>query len=240
MGCGPSRANNKHSGLGLSTDCSGSLCHTYIHDISDVEVLSISSDRIMAETILMDIDTLTDYNKLIIQYTGLQANNTDKTTYGMMYSNILKFINDNGANITNDQVSLLVSATNTMTTSGSVTSGTTTVSPIALDFAMVQMVDIMSISGSTAIPSNVKTWYNNYVEMLYQLVVNTPAYTPNDINLKVNSWITANPPPDTGFNRFTNYKSKMTTKKSKQISSFTDYSGILSQTKLLPKNYHNF
>jgi len=236
MGCGPSRATNKHSGLGLPTDCSGSLCDTYIHDISDVDVLTITSDRIGAETLLMDIDTLNSYNKLLIQFTNLQGNNTDKTTYGMMYTTILQFINDNGANITDAQVSLLLLA-------GNIPS-----SPINVNFAMIDLVEFMSIGGSTAIPANVKTWYNNYVEMLYQLVVHTPTYTPSDLNAQVTTWLAANPAPSkSGFRNFNSTKANdilpsiiNNARANQQISGFSDYSGILSQTKLLPKNYHNF
>jgi len=244
MGCGPSRQSNKHSGLGLSTDCSGSLCDKYIHDISEV---SISTDRITAESMLMNMSTLTDYNKLLISFANLQQNNKDKTTYGTMYSAILQFINDNGVNISDAQVALLLSATNIPITN--ISSGSSnTVAGIGIDFAMIELLDIMAITTSTAVPANVTTWYNNYVEMLYQLLVHAPTYTPNDINTQVNTWIAANPMPTaSGFTNFNSTKANdilpsiiKNARLNKQISGFSDYNGILSQTKLLPKNYHNF
>jgi len=210
MGCGPSRSS-KRPGLTLPTDCSGSYCNKTISDVSGIPVFDLFSReleyRIVAEIALMDVPTLNSFKTIA----GPSVILAPTTNIGRTYTSIMTFINDNGANITDEQVKLMKDAAMIET------------SPIVMNF----MLMLAYYQTSTAIPANVSTWYNRYVEMLYQAVIKTPAYTPTQLNAAVTLWLATNPSPGISVSGFTNQSSSLeniiNNVKNNKISGFTDF-----------------
>jgi len=209
MGCGQSRAS-KPPGLTLPTDCSGSYCNKTINDVSGIPVTDLISReaeyRIVAETALMDIRTLNSF-KTIADPAIILA---PSANIGRSYTSIMTFINDNGANITAEQVNLMKAAVMIQE------------SPLIINF----MLMLTYFQTSTAVPANLATWYNSYVEMLYQAVTKLPAYTPTQLNAAVTLWLATNSAPILRAG-FTNQNSSLQTVinnvKNNKISGFSDF-----------------
>lgn len=191
MGCGPSRPINRRPGSNLAADCSGSYCDIAINDISDVNIMTLIPDglkkRLSAEIILMDVDTLNRFKTLVDPSTVM----TSTAKFGVTYSKIIRFINENGSNLTDAQVNLLMDAASSGSNQGFVG---------VMFFYMSTTYFYAQNGGSQSLPSvpaNLSAWYSRYVEMLYNELTKTPAHTTTQLNVAVLEWILANRPPIT-------------------------------------------
>jgi len=218
MGCGPSRNNNKHPGLKLPKDCSGSICDLTVSDASG-ELLEFT-ERVAAQSLLMDVDTLKGFM-------DMQSKFTAATKYSEMYSKSIEYLNENGANISEEQVTLLNSASHLEG------------SQLLMNLLFVQMM-----IGMDRITSTTSTWYSTYVEMLYEKVTHTPRYTPVQLNTEIDTWLSANPAPNVAG--FTNQNSSLQTVinnvKNNKVSGFTDfkpYDGTVVKNRFM-NDYHSF
>ena len=206
MGCGPSR-RNKHPGLNLPTDCSGATCNVYMNPGS---VDQVFARREIAETLLMDFDTLQNYyNTLVKDF------NPTTTLYRDYYSKSMKFFNENGANISDEQVLILYTSYSTST--------------IIQEYYIYSLMKFILNASMT---SNMFTWYNTYVEMLYQKLMNTPLYNSNQYTAQIVAWLAANPAPTmsgfTDLKNLSNYNSLLSIVNqikldNKKVSGFTNY-----------------
>ena len=190
MGCGPSRPINRRPGLNLPADCSGSYCDIAINDISDVNIISLIPDglrkRISAELALMDVDTLNRFKTLVDPSTLMRST----AKFGVTYSKIINFINNNGSNITDAQVNLFMDA-----------AGSSSQGPGFVGVMFLNMVERYYYTESPPaqpfppVPADISAWYSRYVEMLYRELTKTPAHTPMQLNAAVLQWIFTNIPP---------------------------------------------
>jgi hypothetical protein len=241
MGCGSSRASNKHPGLKLPTDCSGAYCNLAISDISGIDPASVISEelkgRILAEIALMDIDTLNSFKAIVDPSTLMSST----AKFGDSYSKVMKFINENGANITDAQVNLLKEATQVSSPP----------SAIMIQFMIMLMSYYYTPPNSagspvSSVPANVATWYSNYVEMLYQAVTKTPAYTPTQLNAAVTAWLVSHPSPGVSVSGFSNQNSALQTVinnvKNNKISGFSDFKpyDVECRHQRCDNGYHTF
>jgi len=206
MGCGSSR--HKNTGLNLPTDCSGNKCDLPT-DFLNID--PVFSKREIAQTLLMDYNTYRDYYNTVLNDVL-----TDRTRPFKYYiSNAHNFFNKNGANITNEQVHILYTSYLN--------------SDIIKEHLILCMIFFVS---NTSMPRTRVTWYDSYVEMLYNTIMNTPLYSSSQFTAKVVDWLADNPAPDMdGFrdlNNFNNYKSLISVAneiklQNKKVSGFTNY-----------------
>ena len=210
MGCGPSRPTNKRPGLNLPTDCSGSYCELPMSDSSGVSLEFLQRSEV--STMLMNVETLKGY-------LNVQSNFTPATKYKEFYSKTIEYINENGANISEEQVLLLHTA------------GQLEGSKLLTNLFIINLAIALN-----NVPSAMSRWYDNYVEMLYVKVTHTPAYTPAQINTEIDNWLTTNSPPViSGFtnqngnsllqNVINNVGNNMINKKVSGFSDFKPYDG---------------
>ena len=223
MGCGTSRQGKKRDENKLPTDCSGQPCNFLASDNSGSDLIAVvpvdMQSRILAELVLMDIDTLNAFTKVA----DLRKLNPDEgkfeVTEGTMeeqYVKIIEFINEYGADIRDSHFELLKSA--------SPYPPVGLPSPIVGIFTMILAFYMTSIT----VPWKLSVWYDNYVEMLYKTIINDPPYTPDEINEKVTRWLTENMPPV--FEGFTSKEAEAklrqrigaNIKKAKEVSGFTN------------------
>jgi hypothetical protein len=223
MGCGTSRQGRKRNEHKLPTDCSGQPCNFLASDNSGADLIAaIPADtktRILAELVLMDIDTLNAFTK-VVDLGKLPANNGKiEITEGTMeekYVKIIEFINEYGADIKDSHFELLKSA--------SPYPPVDQPSPIIGIFSMI----LAFYMTSTKVPWKLSVWYDNYVEMLYKTIINEPPYTPDEVNEQVTKWLTANMPPL--FEGFTSKEAEAKLRQriaanmtnAKQVSGFTN------------------
>jgi len=238
MGCGPSRNIRKTDESKLATDCSGSVCDITRSDVSDNDIIDLMPDnmaeRIVPELYLMTFDTLKKAREILYK----EKSFTGEIRFGVVYKKLTEYINENGVDISKDEITLLNSAAPWPPSEDYL-------SIIALQFKLItETIDTVE-----NIPKSVQKWYNTYVEMLFDMVKHKPRYTPDNLNAIVFKWIRENPAPGL-ISGFTNQKADSNPlqtivgnlKKKTNMSGFADfkpYDGAIERNRF-KNDYHSF
>jgi hypothetical protein len=177
MGCGPSRRASKSDESKLATDCSGSICNIKKSDISDNDIIDLMPDnmaeRIVPELYLMKYDVLKQARDILYK---------DKTfmgeiRFGVVYKKLTEYINENGVDITPDEIKLLNLAAPWPPDPSSP-------SPISTQFKIItETMDTID-----NVPEYLQKFYNTHVEMLFDKVKHRPIYTPDKLNEEIFKW----------------------------------------------------